>query len=201
MGRYIQSRWPPARHSRGQSGIGTLIILVAMILVATIAAGVFFDTIGSLQADADQTSEESASQVTTRLGVVNVVGTDIADSAVGTIEVTVRSDSQSGRIDLGETVAQWLGPDSSVALAKAGTADSRHFSVVAARDDDNSIDGDGVLNGPSDRATLRFDAAAIEGSGLEPGQTVTIQLNTATGGTTGVHLVVPEQLSGTSVDL
>ena len=201
MGPATPSRWPPARQTRGQSGIGTLIILIAMILVATIAAGVFFDTIGSLQADADQTSEESASQVTTRLGVINVVGTDIADNAVGTVEITVRSDSRSGLIDLGDTVAQWLGPDGSVALTKAETADSRHFSVVSARDDDNSIDGDGVLNAPSDRATLRFDASAIGGSGLEPGQTVAIQLNTASGGTTGVHLVVPEQLSGQSVDL
>jgi flagellin FlaB len=188
------SSLPSDGSDRGQSGIGTLIILVAMILVATIAAGVFFDTIGSLQADAGETSEESASQVTTRLGVVNVVGTDISGDAVGTVEVTVRSTSQSGQIDLGETVAQWLGPGGAADLTKAETADSDHFSVVAARDDDDSIDGDGVLNDPSDRATLRFDAAAINGDGLASGETVTIQLNTQTGGTTDVHLVIPEQL-------
>jgi flagellin FlaB len=165
-----------------------------MVLVATIAAGVFFDTIGSLQADAGETSEESASQVTTRLAVVNVVGTDIASDRVGTVEITVRKTSRSGDIDLGETVAQWLGPAGAADLTKAETADGEHFSVVAARDDDGSIDGDGVLNDPSDRATLRFDAAAVGGDGLAPGETVTIQLNTQSGGTTGVHLVVPEQL-------
>lgn len=195
------SRLPTARHSRGQSGIGTLIILIAMILVATIAAGVFFDTIGSLQSEAGQASEESASQVTTRISVINVVGTDISGDSVGTVKLTVRSDSQSGLIDLGKTIAQWLGPAGAVDLTTAGTADSQHFSVESARDDDNSIDGEGVLNAPGDRATLRFDATAIGGSGLESGQTVTIRLNTATGGTTGVHLVVPEQLSGNSVSL
>lgn len=201
MGPPVSSRWPPARHRRGQSGIGTLIILIAMILVATIAAGVFFDTIGSLQSEAGQTSEESASQVTTRINVINAVGTDVSGGSVGTVELTVRSDSQSGLIDLGKTIAQWLGPAGAVDLTKAGTADSQHFSVVSARDDDSSIDGEGVLNAPSDRATLRFDATAIGGSGLESGQTVTIRLNTATGGTTGVHLVVPGQLSGNSVSL
>jgi flagellin-like protein len=195
---------PPTagRRVRGQSGIGTLIILIAMILVATIAAGVFFETIGSLQADAGQTSEESASQVTTRLAVVNVVGTDISDNAVGTVEVTVRSASRSGSIDLGETVAQWLGPDGAADLTLSGTADGDHFSVVAARDADGSITGDAVLNDPADRATLRFDATAIAGSGLRSGETVTLQFDTQTGGRTDVHIVVPEQVpDGSTVSL
>jgi len=182
---------------RAQSGIGSLIILIAMLLVATIAAGVFFDVVGSLQGDADQTSQESASQVTARLTVLNVVGTDISDGSIATVKMTVRRASGSGNIDLGNTVVQWLSPSTGADLTAGETAGERQFSVSAAQDEDGSLD-QGVLNAPSDRATLRFDAAAITGSGLGPSETVTIQLTTQTGGSTYLHLVVPEQLSGKS---
>jgi len=182
---------------RAQSGIGSLIILIAMLLVATIAAGVFFDVVGSLQGDVGQTSQESASQVSTRLAVLNVVGIDISSGSVATVEMTVKTASGSDNIDLGNTVVQWIGSSAVADLTMGETATSRQFSVTAAQDDDGSLD-QGVLNAPSDRATLRFDAAALTGSGLEPSETVTIQLTTPTGGSTYVHLVVPERLSGKS---
>jgi flagellin FlaB len=183
--------------NRAQSGIGSLIILIAMLLVAVSAAGVFFDVVGSLQGDVDQTSEEGASQVTTRLGILNIVGTDISDESISTIEMTVLRVSGSGNIDLGDTVVQWISSSTAADLTMGETANGRQFSVSAAQDEDGSLN-QGVLNTPSDRATLRFDAAAITGSGLGQSQTVTIQLTTQTGGSTNVHLVVPETLSGKS---
>lgn len=182
---------------RAQSGIGSLIILIAMLLVATLAAGVFFDVVGSLEGSVDQTSQESASQVTSRLAVLNVVGTNISDGTVTTVKMTVQTASRSGNIDLGTTVAQWLSSFTAADLTLGETASSRQFSASAAQDADGSL-AQGVLNAPSDRATLRFDAEAITGSGLAPSETVTIQLTTQAGGSTYVHLVVPEQLSGKS---
>lgn len=182
---------------RAQSGIGTLIILIAMLLVATIAAGVFFDITGSLQADVDESSEESAASVITRLSVINVIGTDRRGDSLRAVKVTVKSASQSENIDLGKTVAQWVGPTGATDLTLGETADNTKFSLVAAQDADGSLE-QGVLNAPSDRATLRFDAAAISGSGLSPGERVTIQLTTPTGGTTTVNIIVPDQLLGGS---
>ena len=93
---------------RGQVGIGTLIVFIAMVLVAAIAAGVLINTAGFLQSSAEETGEQSSSQVTDRLQVVSVVGEDISSNSVGTVKVTVKRAPGADNIDLGTTIAQWV---------------------------------------------------------------------------------------------
>jgi len=61
-------------NERGQVGIGTLIVFIAMVLVAAIAAGVLINTAGLLQSQAEATGEESSEQVTDRVLVSSVAG-------------------------------------------------------------------------------------------------------------------------------
>ena len=60
--------------NRGQVGIGTLIVFIAMVLVAAIAAGVLVNTADMLQESAEQTGEDSQAQVSDRLRVVDAYG-------------------------------------------------------------------------------------------------------------------------------
>lgn len=75
---------------RGQVGIETLIIFIAMILVAAIAASVLINTAGYLQNQASATSEDSESQVSNQVLVLSSIGeiqqTDI-DSETETVEL------------------------------------------------------------------------------------------------------------------
>jgi len=59
---------------RGQVGIGTLIVFIAMVLVAAIAAGVLINTAGFLQTQSEQTGQQSSAQVTDRLEPVSKTG-------------------------------------------------------------------------------------------------------------------------------
>jgi len=59
---------------RGQVGIETLIIFIAMILVAAIAASVLINTAGYLQNQASATSEDSEAQVSNQVLVLSSIG-------------------------------------------------------------------------------------------------------------------------------
>jgi len=183
---------------RGQVGIGTLIVFIAMVLVAAIAAGVLINTAGFLQSSAEETGQQSSDQVTNRLDTISTVGSDINDSqGVNTVEVTVKRAPGAANIDLGQTISQWVDSSGSYDLTQGGVANDTYFNVTSVQDDDGSISTSQVLNDPGDRATLEFSAARISG-GLEEGDSATIRLNTQSGGTTTVRISVPETLSGNS---
>ncbi|MBV0903776.1 archaellin/type IV pilin N-terminal domain-containing protein [Haloarcula salina] len=189
---------------RGQVGIGTLIVFIAMVLVAAIAAGVLINTAGFLQSSAEETGQQSSDQVTNRLQLVNAVGEDINDNGVQTVNLTVKRAPGAANIDIGSTIAQWVDSSGSYDLTvddnNPKTSDNDNFGVTEVQDDDGSISDSQVLNDPADRARLEFSAEAIRGGSnpLPEGATGTVRLNTQSGGTTTVRLVVPETLSGNS---
>ncbi|AJF25293.1 flagellin [Haloarcula hispanica] len=192
---------------RGQVGIGTLIVFIAMVLVAAIAAGVLINTAGFLQSSAEETGQQSSDQVTNRLQLVNAVGEEIQQdsSTINTVKLTVKKAPGAGNIDIGSTIAQWVDSTGSYDLTSSGYASDPNpgtgaFAVTDVQDEDGSISGSQVLNDPADRATIVFSAEEIRDNneGLGEGETATIRLNTQSGGTTTARLVVPETLSGNS---
>jgi len=206
---------------RGQVGIGTLIVFIAMVLVAAIAAGVLINTAGFLQSSAEESGEQSSAQVTNRLQVVNAVGSDIVDDSgaeVTTVELTVKKAPGADNVDLTTTTAQWVSSDgtfdvvSKTALNEGGgTTGDAAFVTSTFQDDDNSISNSNVLNDPADRATMKLqtdstdnvdsgltDPDDLVSADLDEGSTASIKLNTQAGGETTATLVVPESLSGKS---
>ena len=87
--------------NRGQVGIGTLIVFIAMVLVAAIAAGVLINTAGLLQAQAQQTGAETTSEVSDRLQIGNVVGlTDPNEDKIEVLNASVRLAAGSDPVNL-----------------------------------------------------------------------------------------------------
>jgi flagellin FlaB len=189
------------KDERGQVGIGTLIVFIAMVLVAAIAAGVLVNTAGFLQATAEDAGQESVNKVTNRVDVVNTHG-EVQSSSIENITMTVRLAAGSGAVDMNETSIKYISDENVQTLtnttdgAEKQYADSTHFALTEITDDDSSF---GVLNSQEDRYNVHINATAVEGSeGLDTGEQVRLDITSRTGGTTQVILTMPQQLAGKS---
>jgi flagellin FlaB len=187
------------KDERGQVGIGTLIVFIAMVLVAAIAAGVLVNTAGFLQATAEDAGQESVNKVTNRVDVVNTHG-EVQSQYIENITMTVRLAAGSGAVDMNETSIKYISDDTVQTLtnttegAAKGNADGTNFALTEITDDDSSF---GVLNSQEDRYNVHINATAIEGSsGLDTGEQVRLDITSRTGGTTQVILTMPQQLAG-----
>ncbi|SDY26069.1 archaellin/type IV pilin N-terminal domain-containing protein [Halopenitus persicus] len=179
---------------RGQVGIGTLIVFIAMVLVAAIAAGVLINTAGFLQTQSEATGEESTQQVTDRLEVIGVVGeeTDGGDTpteALDDFRFTITKAPGSGDIDLSEVYVSAVGPQGSASFTLGS-------GPVLTDDNDRTqitLDEDGTEDGNLDSAI---------GDGLTGGQQLEITLTAPSGGSTSVQIRAPDNIEdGDSVFL
>jgi flagellin-like protein len=72
----MYTRWKEMGQKRAEMGVGTLIVFIAMLLVAAVAAGVLIQTAGSLQEKSLSTGQQAKSQISTNARVIEVSATD-----------------------------------------------------------------------------------------------------------------------------
>src|SRR6056297_1490431 len=104
----VKDRIEGAVNDRGQVGIGTLIVFIAMVLVAAIAAGVLINTAGFLQTKSEQTGKESTAQVSNRVTVVSGWANVTSNADVDYINLTVMRGSGSDDINLSTATMEWI---------------------------------------------------------------------------------------------
>ncbi|MFC7323621.1 archaellin/type IV pilin N-terminal domain-containing protein [Halorubrum rutilum] len=122
------------KEERGQVGIGTLIVFIAMVLVAAIAAGVLINTAGFLQTQAEATGQESTEQVSNNLKVESVVSEVESGPQINAIAIDVSLAPGSDPIDITSATLEWI-----------GSGDSKTFSITAADPSQDSSSLDPVI--------------------------------------------------------
>jgi len=90
-------------------GIGTLIIFIAMVLVAAVAAAVLIQTSGVLQQKAQQTGKEAATEVTSNLNIVSVIGNlNTVTDKLENLTIAIQLSSGGQNIDFQSVVIKYI---------------------------------------------------------------------------------------------
>ncbi len=72
----------------GAIGIGTMIVFIAMVIVAAVAAAVLVNTAGNLQRKSQETGQETQQEVSSNLFVRDIIGNVSDDDNDGTEEIS-----------------------------------------------------------------------------------------------------------------
>jgi len=176
---------------RGQVGIGTLIVFIAMVLVAAIAAGVLINTAGFLQSKGQATGEEASAQVSNRIDVVSAYG-NVTNESVDYANLTVRQAAGADNINLSKSTIQWIGPNTATTLThtdddvSAMSGETFNTTVIKGNNDN-------VLVEQSDRIKVVIQPGNFA-SKLSAGDEVQLTITTQYGSKTTYWANVPESL-------
>ncbi len=124
------------KSKRGEMGVGTIVVFIAMILVAAIAAAVFLVTTMSLQDKALLTGSDASDQISTSLSFVEISGRDGSDGTIENFTMLTRIASGSESIDLSTAALSISLSNASVTLSYQNNSDllvpsnaSKYFSI------------------------------------------------------------------------
>jgi flagellin FlaB len=192
---------------RGQVGIGTLIVFIALVLVAAIAAGVLINTAGFLQNQAESTGQESTNQVTQSVQIVSATGVvdkDVATAGnygdgttVDNITVVVSLAPGADPIDLGSAELEYLGTSATtVQLSSLTDSDDTTLDTGSGDDMERVSDVEStILSDSSQRMSIRLSLGPNGGGAvtqsLGAGEEAEITITTDSGGQTTEVIDVP----------
>ena len=116
---------------KAEMGVGTLIIFIAMLLVAAVAAGVLLQTAGSLQQKALVTGSQTQGEISTNARVIEVSATDASVSrAVTNFSMQMKLSPGSDPIKFAEVTLTFSTDNATVTLAYDNSSNLSNFSTV-----------------------------------------------------------------------
>lgn len=98
-----------SKNDTADVGIGTLIIFIAMILVAAVAAAVLIQTSGILQQKAQQTGKEAATEVASNLKIISVIGNlNTTSDKIQNFTIAVENAAGGSNIDFQQVIINYV---------------------------------------------------------------------------------------------
>jgi len=173
-----------SNHERkGQVGIGTIIVFIALVGVAALAAGLLLNTAEGAQEQGEQTFDQSLDEVSNKL--VNYQSYFVTDTSSGDnitdVEFKVRKQGGSEELDLNKATIEYTANGEQASLGSA------NFSASTTSGSDT------LLSDQEERGEIALDLTSISELGeLSPEDRVEATIITDTGAETDIKIQVPD---------
>ena len=183
-------------NERGDIGVGTLIIFIAMVLVAAVAATVLIYTTGALQQKATKTSKEATHQISSNIVVEQVIGDRLntINPNIQNLILRISPDVGTTSIDLRQVIISVMDKNTRIDIYdnQVTNASSHNYtySAIAIRDEDKSFQDVPVMNS-GDLIEVTLDKTSLNNMTLDPRKTFTLSLSQERGQAVNLELTTP----------
>src|SRR5581483_8937735 len=167
------------RSDRAEVGVGTLIVFIAMVLVAAVAAAVLINTTGTLQQRAQSTGKEATQEVASNLKLSGVYGVRNSTSVdVYTLKMNMELSAGAVPMDLTKLIIRYSDGSNVYTYAYG----SPGFSTSWVRGTNNS-----AVMQSGDLVELQFNLGSL----LAPRKTVEVVIIPETGSPVNADFKTP----------
>ncbi|UCE46163.1 MAG: flagellin [Methanobacteriota archaeon] len=196
------------KDERGEMGVGTLLIFIAMILVAAVAAGVLVQTAYKLQQQAESTGDEALQDVATGFKVLTVWGTTDGTPAIDHVYMKIALTAGSPGINLNntkievvQTIGGGIGDEITLDADAAydGSAGAATFGMLELRDMAPTTNEGMMTSGDVFEIHLDLNATTGFDMPLDPQEQLSILLLPKHGIPTYCEITAPSTLEATGV--
>jgi archaeal flagellin FlaB len=188
---------------KGAVGIGTLIVFIAMVLVAAVAAAVLINVSGILQQRAMSTGKEAISQVSGNIVVIGIRG-DNNGELLTAMNLSVTAAAGAGRVDLGQMIVKVGNNVNQTALIYSGSGASvaaTSFGLIPQRDPTALFTAATPVMDGSSLVTLNILFAPPAGVNIPPRGPYHIELIPERGASSVIDGVAPQTYSADILQL
>ncbi|MCZ7402375.1 MAG: hypothetical protein O8C61_09145 [Candidatus Methanoperedens sp.] len=185
-------------NEKADIGIGTLIIFIAMILVAAVAAVVLIYSTGVLQQKATLAAKDAPAKVTSNIVVETVIGDRVNSSVPGlqpgiqSLLIRIKPEVGTASMDVRQIVISIISSDGNEILRYSNnTQTANTFSAIPVRDEDRSFSPDIPVINSGDLVDLVFYTLNYTNPILIPKQTISLSINQERGASINLEITAP----------
>ena len=184
------------KDKRAEMGVGTMIIFIAMVLVAAVAASVLISTANKVREQAQNTGDQAINNVASGFVVQDVTGTVNAGyTQITSLSIQMRLQAGSPNMNMDLVSIQFVSGATNSMLAFATTANTTNYGASSTGSATTWISNNHVVQ-QGDMITV-----TITGLTLGYSAAATVKIVPAYGSATLISFVTPSYYSTTYVNL